>query len=134
MRSRFAAAILCALIAVSCGGIVDPSQNQTDQFAGTVTVLGLDAKQFSASKSGEYFITLLSMTPPLPSSNASVAVALTLFTTQGCSLSPIQINQFARVGAQALSGSITAGNYCVVIQDIGFMTTTSNYTIQVQHP
>lgn len=134
MRSRFAAAILCALIAVSCGGIVDPSQNQTETFSGTLAVLNLDAKAFTAAKSGEYFITLLSMSPPLPSSNASVAIALVLNTTQGCSLSPIQSNSFARVGSQALSGSITAGNYCVVIQDVGFLTATSNYSIQVQHP
>ena len=55
MRLRLSAALALALagaISISCGGIVDPSQNQVESFSGTVPVGGNVQHKFSASKTG----------------------------------------------------------------------------------
>lgn len=133
MRFGLAAAAVAAnLVAAGCGGIVDPSQNQTETFSGTVNVAGISpVHTFNVSKSGEYFITITKLDPPLTPANATVQVVFG--QAAGGSCNPIQTNAFARLG-QALSGSIFAGSYCVVIVDVGFLTTTESYTLQVQHP
>ena len=56
MPLRCSAAFLLALagaLTISCGGIVDPSQNTIESFAGTVQPASARAHAFSTSKTGE---------------------------------------------------------------------------------
>ena len=54
MVLRFPMALtLAAVLAAGCGGIVDPSQNKTDTFTGTIAPGGQGpAHGFAASKTG----------------------------------------------------------------------------------
>src|SRR5262249_12847691 len=77
-------AVAAASLAFSaCGSSpVDPANNQTETFTGTIASGGVDVKTFS-SRSGEYAVTFVSLSPP-----AQAIAFFTIFlgqnTPQGC--------------------------------------------------
>src|ERR1700730_5558552 len=62
-KGAVAALAAAALFTTSCGGIVDPSKNQMQEFSGSVTPQGLDPHQFSVSKTGEISIKITALAP-----------------------------------------------------------------------
>jgi hypothetical protein len=121
--------LLAALTA--CGGVTDPSQNQTTTFNGTVQVGGSDSKTFTVSKSGEISAVVTSFNPVLPSGTLFGVAWGQVFSGQ-CSL--ISLNQFAVTGATAVSSAITPGTYCISIVDEGFFKVNEDYVLSVSHP
>jgi hypothetical protein len=130
MHARFfrsIAAVLVALAASSCGGIANPSSNQTETFTGIIAPGGnAGAHSFTASKSGEITVTVTNMNPTW---NGYLSVA---WLGAGCS-GLIQRNDFTLVGRSAISGPITKGTYCIAVFDAGFILPEA-YTIAVLHP
>src|ERR1700712_391738 len=107
MRFRIPAAFLLALagaLSVSCGGIVDPSQNQVDPISGTIQPGSARAHWFSAPKTGEIQVKLLTLTP------ASVSFIGVQWVQGGndqtCNGGLLQVNQFATANSTAISGQI----------------------------
>src|SRR2546430_2460773 len=139
MRARLAAAVTLAvigLITLSCGGIVDPSNNQTETFTGTITVTEAHPHPFSVAKTGEFTAKVTALTP---TSTALVGLALVFAASDGSCSGSIQIvqqNNFVNVNTPALGGQIFSGKYCIVIYDVGALPKdiTQNYTITVSHP
>jgi hypothetical protein len=138
MRFRFLAACLAAaaLATASCGGITDPSKNQTETFTGTLTPVSLggsgrgEVHTFNISSNGEYTVKVTAMTP---SYNGFFGTFMG--TGDGCGVGVGQ-NNLTIVGGQALSGPVfQKGQYCVFIFDsVGNMTVSENYTLTVSHP
>jgi hypothetical protein len=129
-RLRFVVALACAVALAACGGVVSPSQNQTEHYTGTVDPGGVGPLHvFSTTKSGEYTVTVNSMTPSL---NVYLSVILGYNTTGGCA--PVAENDFVQVGPEALAGPIQPGSYCVVVQDLGRLSQSITYTMTVAHP
>src|SRR5256885_7634634 len=129
MQLRFFAATMlaAAVAAAGCGGIVDPSQNQTETFTGTIAPGGQgQAHGFSASKTGEISVKVTQLTPS--SSNTFVGVLWTgrdgNGTCTGSSRSVFQQNNFAQVSLPAISTQILSGSYCLTLFDVGSFTTT----------
>jgi hypothetical protein len=138
MQLRFIGALVMAAVCASaCGGIVDPSSNQTETFTGTIAVGGQSQPfGFSASKTGEIEVKITQLTPS--SSNTFVGVLWTGRNSSGTcagSLGAVygQTN-FAQVGVTAISTQILSGGYCLVLYDVGTFTTTENFTATVSHP
>jgi len=124
---RSVAAVLVALAASACGGIANPSNNQTETFTALVTPGGNPGtREFTASKSGEITVTVTSMNPTY---NGYLYVA---WLGAGC-IGLIQPNQFALVGRPAISGPIQKGSYCIAAYDPGFIVPEA-YTITLSHP
>lgn len=139
MQSRILTALvtIAALGAWSCGGIVDPSQNQVETFTGTIAPGNQGpAHGFSSSKTGEISVKVTALTPS--SSNTFVGVLWTGRNSNGdCAGSLGQVfgqNSFAQVGLPAISTQILSGGYCLVLYDVGSFTTTVSYTVTVSHP
>lgn len=139
MHSRILIGLLAAaaVAASSCGGIVDPSQNQVETFNGTIPVGGQGLPHgFSASKTGEISVKVTQLTPS--SSNTFVGVLWTGRNSNGdCAGSLGGIfgqNNFAQVGLPAISTQILSGGYCLVLYDVGSFATTETYTVTVSHP
>lgn len=138
MRLQLGAVILAAaaLATISCGGITDPSTNQTETFTGTITPVSLGGngvgKQhaFSINNNGEYTIKVTAMTPTF---NSFFGTLLTFGSD--CS-SIVGQNVLTIVGSQALAGAVfQKGSYCIQVYDAqGTMTVTENYTLTVSHP
>jgi len=131
MRARFVGAIVAAVSVAACGNLVSPSNNQILNFGGTVDVAGTSAAhQFTASKGGEYTVTVTSMDPPV----AGYFVVVVGFWQSGQCVGVYQGNTYASVGIAAATGPIDKGDYCVYIQDEGFFSGTETYNIKVSHP
>ena len=132
IRSGFAAAAFAALLTAGCnGGVVDPSQNQSQTLTGTVQPGGIDVQTFSVSKSGEFFVTVSQVTPTLQS-GATFTIVFGQPTSGVCA--PVQTTPYGRVGNNLLSGAIQPGSYCIAVVDQGFFTQAETYTMTVQHP
>jgi len=134
MPLRVTAAFLLALagaISISCGGIVDPSQNQVETFAGTVQPANARAHPFSASKNGEISVKVVTLTP---ASQPVIGVQWVQGDGTNCNGGLLQVNQFASAGVTAISGQIIYGSYCIIVFDSVGLTQPSNYSITVSHP
>ena len=133
MFRRFIPAVLLASLA-ACGGVVDPSKNQTQTFSGTVAV-GIGSSgplhTFTVSKGGEISAVVTSFTPTLPSGTLFEVIYGRMISGQ---CSPLSVNQFAVVGATVVSGAIIPGAYCIAIVDEGFFKVNEDYALQVSHP
>jgi hypothetical protein len=135
MSCRFGAALILAAIVSACGGVVDPSKNQTETFTGTIqpgTGNNGGAHPVNITKSGEITVTVTSLTPSLPG-GTFFAVGFFQSVSGQCSVT-IQVNQFAIVGSAAISGPISPGSYCVAVFDKGFFTVAEDYMLKVSHP
>jgi ABC-type glycerol-3-phosphate transport system substrate-binding protein len=121
---------LAAALSISCGGIVDPSQNTVETFSGTVPPGSGSAQKFTASKTGEITVKVLSLTP------AAVSVVYVQWVGAGDGSCNGNLFQAAlgTANTTAISGQIVSGNYCVLLTDYIGQTTTANYTITVSHP
>jgi len=134
MPFRVSAACVLALagaLTISCGGIVDPSQNQVETFAGTVQPANARAHPFSASKNGEISVKVVTLTP---ASQPVIGVQWVQGDGTNCNGGLLQVNQFASAGVTAISGQIISGSYCIIVFDSVGLTQPSNYSITVSHP
>ena len=135
MSLRPSAALLLALagaLSTSCGGLVDPSKNTVESFSGTVQPGGAFAHRFSASKTGEIAIKLVTLTP---SSASFIGVQWAQGSSDGnCNGGILQSNQFATANLTAISGQIISGSYCVIMFDPVGYAQPATYAITVSHP
>src|ERR1035437_3557140 len=137
MYRHAAVAFLIAVSLAACGGVTDPSQNTQTPFSGTLNPnpgVGGSFQNwgFTVSKSGELSITVTTMTPVTPT-NTYFEVGFGNSISGSCQ--PLQANQYAIVGAAAISGyPVTPGAYCAFIADEGFFTQAETYTMVVSHP
>ena len=123
--------LLAALAA--CGGVTDPSQNQTQTFSGTIQPGGFsDTFPFNASKSGEITITVTSLNPTVPS---GTFFSVLWGQMVGSQCSTLSVNSLAIVGSTAISNAITPGSYCVAVADTySSFKTAEQFTLTVSHP
>ena len=105
----------------------------TETFSGTVGQLATTGNPFAVSTNGPVTIELTSV-EPLATMALGVGVATWDGTT--CGTTAISKNDNARTGATALSGTATAGNYCVTVYDSGNVPEgwTVSFSVQVVHP
>ena len=136
MRARFLAAVALAvagLVTISCGGIIDPSQNIVEPFSGTVGVGGsFGPIKFSASKTGEFIIKLTALAP-----TTGIVLGMQMFqgnSDGSCSNVLVQQSGFATLNVQALGGQIFSGRYCLTVFDVGALTAATTFTLTVSHP
>ena len=131
MRVRSAALALAfaGLFSTSCGGVVDPSKNQTETFSGTLNLLDAKVFSFDVNHGGEFSVKLTQLSPTV-----TAIVLLRWGVAVGSDCSPIQQNN-AVLNQTALAGAVLqTGRYCVLIGDIGFLTVPQTFTISVSHP
>ena len=135
MRLRFAAVLILALagaLSISCGGIVDPSQNRVEgPFTGSLPPGGNIAYMFSASSTGELQVKLVTLTP------AAVPVIGVEWVQQAngsCNGNLLQNNQFATPNSTVITGQIPSGSYCIILYDSIGQSVPANYSFTISHP
>jgi len=104
----------------------------TDTFSATVGQLGTTGIPFSVSSTGTVTIELTSVAP-LATMSLGVGIASWDGTTCATAMTK---NDNAREGGTALTGTATAGNYCVTVYDSGNIPEgwTVQVGVQVVHP
>ena len=135
MHSRFAAALgIVALLTVSCGGVVSPSNNVSETFSGTLEPFpspnSIAAFSFSTSKSGEFNVKITALAP---ATNLFLQTFYGQLQADG-SCGIIQANQFSTLNTTALAGPITPGRWCLGIRDVGTLSANETFTLTVAHP
>lgn len=122
--------VLAALVlAGGCNSITDPSKNLNETFTGTIPLGGSsETHNFTASKRGEYSVTINTMTPP---TGSLVGVQFGQQSTSGCLVITTNAGQ---IGKPALTGPIDAGNWCVTVYDVGTLAQSETYTLTISHP
>jgi len=134
-RHTVAGALAIALAVFSapaCGGVIDPTQNVVETFTNTVPVGGFNFNPFTISKTGEFSITFVSLSP-----SASVFVAISLGSVVSNTCAPLSglTNTLSTPGHTVLNGPVrTKGTYCVRVDDLGNFTVPETYTVTVSHP
>jgi hypothetical protein len=134
---RLASVLALAFVVSSCGGVGGPSENRMEPFSGTFDVGGTGPTHvFSASRNGEFFVTLTALSPD---ATAYVGILAGQQIGGGCQ----QIfgygrysNDFSQVNVQALSGPLDKGNYCLIVYDSGYsrLSGPQTYTVRVSYP
>jgi hypothetical protein len=133
MRFRVSAAFVLALagaVSISCGGIIDPSQNQVETFSGTLAPGGLSVQKFSAGKTGEIAVKMVTLTP------ASVPAVVVQWVGAGDGSCNGQLfgNGIATANSTVISTQIISGAYCLVLSNYVAQTVTASYSLTVSHP
>jgi hypothetical protein len=129
----FNAAVLvlaAAVSTISCGGIVDPSKNQMQEFSGTVTPQGFTSHSFSVNKTGEISVKITALAPL---NNVPLGILWAQADSSGACVAVIQ-SGVGNLGVPAITGQIFSGNYCVLVYDLGILAEAETYTIVVSHP
>ena len=133
MRSRVTAALLLALagaVSISCGGIVDPSQNTVVPFSGTVAPGGTSLVKFSSPKTGEIQVKMLTITPAAVQALGMQWVG----SGDGSCNGQLWQSTIATSNATAISTQIQSGSYCLIVYDYIGQTVAANYSLTVSHP
>ena len=139
VRSAFPVVLLiAALVTVSCGGPLDPSQNTTETFNGTVALQNIAVHAFDVPNTGEFKVTLKAFAPGNPvvgifwgQSPDGVNCQTSGYTA---SLNVTQIDK------SPLSGPVyIKGKYCIELCDPSLlggvpMVIPQPYSILVSHP
>ena len=133
-------ALALVLTAVACdngnsstsASPTSPSVTLTPEtFTGTVDVMGSDFHNFTAAQSGEVNVTLNAAGPP-----PTIFMGLGVGTPTGsaCALFSSGFTNTQAGATPQLSGSVSAGTYCVEVYDIGNQGAPITYTVTVLHP
>ena len=106
-----------------------PGATTSESFTGTVTVNGAVTHQFAATQRGTVTATLNTINP-----DASQTVGISLGTWNGTACQVIIANDQAVVGSSVLGTVSGVGNLCVRVYDVGKLTQSENYRVDVTHP
>jgi hypothetical protein len=149
MRVRIAGALfaLATLVTAACGGsgVADPAQNINEQFSFTLHVGNADGLEsglhfFDVHRTGEIFVTLNSLTPPLPLfGGLGILVAPATTAHDQCLYtSPVNSVTLSTKGDKsqlALPNQVVnAGAYCLIVSDVGSFKVDETYVVTVSHP
>jgi hypothetical protein len=133
MRFRIPAAcalVLAGAFSISCGGIVDPSQNQVQTFSGSVPPGGSSRQTFSAASTGEISIKIVTLTP---AAVPAIGVQWVGAGDGSCNGSLFG-TQIGGPNTTVISAQIVSGNYCAIMYDYIGQAVTANYSITISHP
>src|SRR5262249_14155640 len=138
MKLALSSLAVCVLAGAACGGSDNSTPNfvmptptlVTESFTGAVAVGGTDFHTFSVANSGAISVTLTAAGPP-----ATIYVGLGVGTPSMATCTLLTNGAVATpAGTTAqLSGTISAGSYCVSVFDIGNQTGDITYAVTVTH-
>jgi hypothetical protein len=120
---------LAVLLTGACGGIIDPSQNEIENFSGTLQPLGADRHPFNVRRSGEVDLKITAL------SNADAVLRVSY--GQGNCNSAVLLNAgFRQLNNVGVGGNVfSEGPHCAVIEDaLGALSAPATYTLRVSHP
>ena len=138
MRRTFFGILLLtfAIAAAGCDNDVEnatqpspPAPTTTDTFTGSMNVNGAQIHAFNVVAGGTVNATLKEVKP-----DATIAVGLSLGTWNGSACAEKISNNNAVQGNAVVGNTAGIGALCVRIHDVGKLTGTIEYTIEVVHP
>jgi hypothetical protein len=133
--ARSLAAVAAAGLLASCGGSdatpTTPTTpvTVTDVFTGTLAATASMSFPFAITTQGTITATLTTFSPQ---TTITMGFGLGQPVSGVCTLISGAYSEAAKMG-YVLSGTITAGSYCVVLYDIGNMQGNNDFVITIVH-
>jgi len=130
LAAALAAAAACGNNTTTTTTPTTPTGPTTSIFASRLTPGGAVSRQFGASTNGTVTVMLTNAAGP----NTVVGLGIGVPTTglAKCALSTgIQTNAGA---TPQLSATVDAGNYCVVVYDLGTLTSPIDFSVTLVYP
>lgn len=106
-----------------------PPPTITETFSGSINRNGAATHTFLAQASGTVTLTLTTLEP-----ESTPAIGVSLGTWNGTACQIVIANTNAAQGAIVLGIASSAGNLCVLVQDVGQIDVAASYEITVVHP
>ncbi len=137
MIARILTAVAAAVVLAACNSDdpfeapINPSPPTiiTETFSGTVTRNGAATHTFATQASGTVTATLTAL---VADDGTKIGLALGTFNGASCQL---VITKDDAVASTVVTGAVSAvGSLCVRIYDVGNLTVSADYEIQVAHP
>jgi hypothetical protein len=130
MTARSCLAAILALAAFGCGSnsSTTASGTVTETFSGNLAPGSTDTHAFTVAQSGTVQATLTALAPQ---STIQVGLGIGQVTSAGCAL--LGGDSAAKLNG-AIVGAVNPGPYCVAVFDVGNVSGTDTYTVQVIHP
>lgn len=119
---------LAALLLAACGDVIDPSDNITEEFAGTLNPGSGNLHPFSTSNNGEFEVRITRLGNP----DAFLGVTYGPEISGTCTTQ--QTNIFGQLNRVAAGGFINKGRHCVSVFDATGLSQPLTYTITISHP
>ena len=101
----------------------------TDTFPGSINPNGGATHTFAAARSGSVTATLSALTP-----DSTVTVGLSLGTWNGESCQTVIARDSTVVGNSIVGTGSASGSFCIRVYDVGKLTASTSYDVQVIHP
>jgi hypothetical protein len=131
--------VVSALLTAGCSTTADNTASTlptapssplvTENFSGTVQVGSNDTRPFTVTSSGfQITVDLTSAGPP-----STISMGLGVGNWDGTTCSNVIGGTYAAGPTAQLSGTIGAGNFCLIVQDVGNQAAPITYTVVVLH-
>jgi hypothetical protein len=131
-----AVVLLTTVVAAGCNEAAAPTAPTaevaivTENFAGTLTINGAITHPFVVGTPGSVTTRLVAVSP-----NSDIPVGMSLgtwnTTTETCQI--VISNDFALQGRTIVGTAQTSGAFCVRVYDVGRLTESTSYEVQVTH-
>lgn len=132
-RALLLAVAILAMGACSNSALTNPTVVSpcpcTDTFTNTLSTNGAFTHTFTITNLGAVTAAIVSLAP-----NSSQILGFGLGVWNGTSCTVASSNDTATTGSTITLNASSAGNLCVRLYDVGFITTPVLYTLQVVHP
>jgi len=101
----------------------------TDTFPGAINPNGGATHTFATARSGSITVTLNALSP-----DNTVTVGLSLGTWNGESCQTVIARDSTTMGNSIVGTASASGSFCVRVYDVGKLTESTSYDVQVVHP
>jgi hypothetical protein len=137
MKRDIPVVLVVLLTAAACGGGSTPTLPSTtpaltsETFNGSVDVGSSDSHNFNVTQAGTVNITLTAAGPP-----PTIFMGLGIGTPSGSTCAFLSGGTTITPAGTTpqLSGTLSAGTYCVEVVDVGNQSASITYTVIVAHP
>jgi hypothetical protein len=100
----------------------------TETFSDTLTVNGGKTHPFVVQQAGTVSAVLMALAP-----DSAATIGLSLGTWNGSSCQIIIANDAALLNVSVVGAAQQTGQFCVRVYDVGKLTSSTDYTVQVTH-
>jgi hypothetical protein len=126
---------LFALTSAACGDNLttttptDTTTTVTETFSGAINPNGGATHSFAIARSGSVTATLTTLSP-----DNTVTIGLSLGTWNGESCQTVIARDSTVVGNSIVGTGSASGSFCIRVYDVGKLTASTSYDVQVVHP
>jgi hypothetical protein len=127
---------LFALTSTACGDNLTTTiptdtttTTTTETFSGAINPNGGATHSFATTRSGTITVTLTALAP-----DNTVTVGLSLGTWNGESCQTVIARDSTAVGNSITGTGSASGSFCIRVYDVGKLTASTSYDVQVVHP